>query len=81
MVGCRTRRSISQKHLGAVFRARFLDNQEGAITERRVLRKALGETFPTPMFLAPTPFQLWRYQPWEIGPGECGSCDKHRRTR
>ena len=31
------------------------------------LRKALGEMFPTPTFLAPAPFQLSRYRPWKIG--------------
>ena len=35
------------------------------------LRKALGEMFPTPTFLAPALFQLWRYRPWKIGPGGC----------
>ena len=35
------------------------------------LRKALGQMFPTPTFLAPTLFQLWRYRAWKIGPGVC----------
>ena len=47
---------------GAVFQARLLDNQEGANTERRRLRQALGEIFPTLTFLAPTLIQLWRYR-------------------
>ena len=38
--------------------------------------KTLGETLPTPTFLAPPLFQLWRYRPWEIGPRVC---DMHRR--
>ena len=33
---------------GAFFKARLLDNPEGANTARLRLRKALGETFPTP---------------------------------
>ena len=40
------------------------------------LRKALGEMFPTPTFLASTLLQLWRHQPWKIDPGVC---DIHRR--
>ena len=64
---------------GVVFHARLLDNQDGANTERYArLRKALGETFPTPSLLALTPSQLWRRRAWKIGPG--GS-DIHRRLR
>ena len=39
------------------------------------VRKALGETFPTPTFLGPTLFQPWRYRALKIGAG----CDTHRR--
>ena len=34
--------------------------------------------FPTPTFLAPTLFQLWRFRPWKVGPG---GGDIHRRVR
>ena len=34
------------------------------------LQKALGETFPTPSFWAPTVFQVWRYRPRKTDPGE-----------
>ena len=42
------------------------------------LRKAVDEVFPTPTFLAPAVFLLWRYRPWIIGPGWC---DIQRRIR
>ena len=32
-------------------------------------RKALGEMFPTPTFLAPPLFQLSRYRAWKVRPG------------
>ena len=33
------------------------------------LRKAFGETFLTPTFLATALLQLWIYRAWKIGPG------------
>ena len=75
---CRIRRTVYITPPGAVLQTRLLDNQEGANTERYGLRKALGEMLPTPNFLAPKLFQLWRYRAWTIGPGVC---DIHGRVR
>ena len=73
---------------GPVFQARLLDNQEGASanTEPYVFGKLFNEMFPPPTSLAPALFQLWRYQPWIIGPGGCESVmytvrGKRLRTR
>ena len=39
------------------------------------LRKALGETFPTPAFFGTDTMPIvWRYRAWKIGPGGCGAC-------
>ena len=61
----------------AVFQARLLDNSTRCQHRRIRFRKALGEMFPTPSFLAPALFRLWRYRAWTIGPG---GCDIHIHT-
>ena len=51
---------------GATFQAQLLDNLWGGCQYRTMrLRKALGEMFLTPTFLAWTPFWLWRYRAWQ----------------
>ena len=53
------------------FQARLLDNQEGANAERYVFGKLSVRRFQRRPVLAPVLLEplLWRYRPWEVGPG------------
>ena len=75
---CRTTDSIRRRcishhdaPMGRFFQARLLDNQVSANTipnDTYVFGKLSARWFQPPSSLAPTPFQLWRYRPWTIGP-------------
>ena len=84
-VGCRipyTTLTITPHTGGAVFRARLLDNQEGANTERYVLGKLSARWFQTPTFLAPTLFLLVEISTMENRPrGGGDNVIIHRRIR
>ena len=67
-------------HPGAVFQALDCSTTKLATYRMIRLRKAVAEMFPTPTFSAPALFQLfqlfqlltlWRYRPWNVGPGVC----------
>ena len=61
--------------LGAAFRARLLDNQEGASSasiERHVFGKLSAIYFARRSFRhGQTLFQLWKYRAWKIGREAC----------
>ena len=72
----RTGRCISPSP-GAGFPSSIARQPRGCQFRTVRLRKALGEVFLSPTFLASTLSQLWRYRAWKIGPGVC---DVHRRV-
>ena len=69
---------ISVSHPRGGVQGQLLGNPKGAKYRTVRLRKAPGEMFRTPTFLALTIFQLWKYRPRKIGPGVC---DVHRCRR